>query len=198
MPAPRLILASRSPRRVELLRDAGFVFDAVPADIDEDAYADTLAPVGVAEFLARGKAEVVAPTHPDSVVLAADTIVALGDTLLGKPEDSDHARWMLNQLAGSQHMVASGVCVIHRASGRVDVAHSVSTVSMRPLTPREIDLYVASGDWRGKAGGYGIQDHDPFVTNMGGSLTNIVGLPMELAVPMLAAAGVKPASAALD
>lgn len=194
MPHPRLILASRSPRRIELLREAGFAFDTIPADIDEEAYADTLSPVGVAEFLARGKAEVVAHEHPDAVVLGADTIVALGDTLLGKPEDPDHARWMLNQLAGSTHVVVSGACVIHHASGRVDVQHSVSTVSMRPLAPQEIDLYVASGDWRGKAGGYGIQDRDPFVTNMGGSLSNIVGLPMELAVPMLSAMGVSPAA----
>lgn len=195
MSIPRLILASRSPRRVELLTEAGFVFDPVPADIDEDAYADTLAPMGVAEYLAYCKAERIAEAHPDAVVLGADTIVALGDTLLGKPEDAEHARWMLGQLAGSQHTVASGVCVMQKSSGRSDVKHMVSTVSMRPLSPREIDLYVSSGDWRGKAGGYGIQDHDPFVTNMGGSLTNIVGLPMELAIPMLAAMGVKPVSA---
>ncbi len=194
MAIPRLILASRSPRRVELLIEAGFVFEAIPADIDEDAYADTLAPMGVAELLALGKAEIVAEAYPDAVVLGADTIVALGDTLLGKPEDADHARWMLGQLAGSQHTVASGVCVLHKSSGRSEVKHMVSTVSMRPLSPREIDLYIASGDWRGKAGGYGIQDRDPFVTNMGGSLTNIVGLPMELAIPMLAAMGVRPAS----
>jgi septum formation protein len=77
-------------------------------------------------------------------------------------------------------------------TGKTAVAHATSTVSMRPLSTREIDLYVASGDWRGKAGGYGIQDHDPFVTNMGGSHTNIVGLPMELTLKLLAAAGVVP------
>ena len=188
----RFILASRSPRRVELLNEAGFVFEAVPADIDEEHYPDTITPIEVAEFLARSKAEAVAQLYPNHIVLGADTIVAHGDAVLGKPEDSEHARWMLGQLAGSEHIVASAVCLMHKHSDRVKISHSVSTVSMRPLSQAEIDLYVASGDWRGKAGGYGIQDRDPFVTNMGGSLTNIVGLPMELTVPMLAAFGIHP------
>jgi len=170
------------------------VFDTVPADIDEETYPTTHTPVEVAEFLARAKAEAVAQLHPDDVVLGADTVVAHGSAILGKPEDSQHARWMLGQLSGSVHHVASAVCLMHKAAERVEIRHTVSTVSMRPLEPAEIELYVASGDWRGKAGGYGIQDRDPFVTNMGGSLTNIVGLPMELTVPMLASFGILPAN----
>ncbi len=188
----RFILASRSPRRIDLLTEAGFSFVAVPADIDEETYPDTITPAEVAEFLARGKAEAVSHLYPDDVVLGADTVVALGDIVLGKPEDSEHARWMLGQLAGSTHQVISAVCAIHKQAQKMKVAYHVSTVAMRPLSVSEIDLYVASGDWRGKAGGYGIQDHDPFVTNMGGSMTNIVGLPMELTVPMLASMGVVP------
>jgi septum formation protein len=194
VPRSRFILASRSPRRVELLNDAGFVFDTVPADIDEETYPQTHTPVEVAEFLARAKAEAVAQLHPDHVVLGADTVVAHGSAILGKPEDSQHARWMLGQLSGSVHEVASAVCLVHKATDRVEVRHTVSTVSMRPLEAAEIEMYVASGDWRGKAGGYGIQDRDPFVTNMGGSLTNIVGLPMELTVPLLASFGILPAN----
>jgi len=191
----RFILASRSPRRIELLTEAGFSFDAVPADIDEETYPEAITPEEVAEYLAREKAEIVARAHLDDVVLAADTVVAVGDAVLGKPEDSEHARWMLGHLAGSTHHVTTAICVMQKSKQRLKVAHTTSTVAMRPLSPREIDMYVASGDWRGKAGGYGIQDHDPFVTNMGGSLTNIVGLPMELAVPMLAAAGIMPGNA---
>ena len=191
MPSPPLILASRSPRRVELLREAGFDFEAVPADIDEEQYPPDLEPEEVAEFLARGKATVIAEQQPAAVVLGADTVVSLGDALLGKPEDADHARWMLGQLAGSTHTVVTGVCVLQPGVSPA-IAHRVSTVAMRPLEPAEIDLYIASGDWRGKAGGYGIQDRETVVTRIEGSLTNIVGLPMELVLPMLAAAGVMP------
>jgi septum formation protein len=192
VPTARLILASRSPRRIELLREAGFEFIAVAADIDEEQFPQGIPPARVAEYLAEEKARKVAEQHPGAVVLGADTIVNLGDQLLGKPEDPAHARWMLGQLAGSVHEVTTGVCLMCWNTGKTLVAHTTSTVSMRPLSTREIDLYVASGDWRGKAGGYGIQDHDPFVTNMGGSHTNIVGLPMELTAKLLAEAGIKP------
>lgn len=192
MPFTRFILASRSPRRIELLREAGFAFDPVAADIDEEQFPQGVPPPRVAEYLAEEKARKVASLHPHAVVLGADTVVALGDQLLGKPEDPAHARWMLGQLAGSIHDVTTGVCVMCWESGKTVVGHVTSTVSMRPLSQREIDLYVASGDWRGKAGGYGIQDRDPFVTNMGGSHTNIVGLPMELTINLLKQCGVAP------
>ena len=194
MPQSRLILASRSPRRIELLRDAGFRFDIDAADIDEEQFPQGIPPCRVAEYLAEEKARKIAEQHPRDVVLAADTVVNLGDQLLGKPEDAAHARWMLGQLAGSVHEVSTGVCVMCWESGRTQVAHETSTVSMRPLSQADLELYIASGDWRGKAGGYGIQDHDPFVTNMAGSLTNIVGLPMELTIRLLAQAGISPAA----
>jgi septum formation protein len=185
MPSFRLILASRSPRRIELLNEAGFRFVTEPADIDEEDFPAALSPVALAEYLAHEKARTVAERFPDDIVLGADTVVALGDIQFGKPEDAAHARWMLGQLAGSDHQVITGVCLMHRRNSRIEVRHAVSTVSMRPLQLPEIELYLASGDWRGKAGGYGIQDRDPFVTNMGGSTTNIVGLPMELTCRML-------------
>ena len=99
---------------------------------------------------------------------------------------------MLATLSGSTHRVVTGVAVICLATNHRRVNHGASTVQMRRLTDEEIDRYVAGGQWGGKAGGYGIQDDDPFVTNMAGSLTNIVGLPMELAIPMLADAGIFP------
>lgn len=192
MSSAQLILASRSPRRIELLREAGFAFETVAADIDEEQYPQGVPPARVAEYLAEEKARKVAAMHPGAIVLGADTVVALGDQLLGKPEDAAHARWMLGQLADSVHEVTTGVCVMCWDSGKIAVSHVTSTVAMRKLSPSEVELYIASGDWRGKAGGYGIQDRDPFVTNMGGSHTNIVGLPMELVTQMLKDAGISP------
>ncbi len=184
----RLVLASRSPRRLALLSDAGYRYVIEPADIDEETYPATLLPADLAEHLAKEKAAVVAARYPNDVVLAADTVVALGKMILGKPLDEAHARRMLHQLAGSTHHVFTGVCVRHGDWQRI--ANAVSTVSMRPLSPDEIEQYVAGGDWRGKAGGYGIQDRDPFVTNQAGSHSNIVGLPMELTIQLLAEAGI--------
>ena len=175
----RLILASRSPQRVKLMRDAGFDFDCDPADIDEEAYPRDLSPEQIARWLAREKAARVLSRHPQDMILAADTVVALREHLLGKPDDEPHADRMLRQLSGSTHEVTTGVALLCPARGIEIVDHVTSHVQMRPLTDVEIARYVKSGDWRGKAGGYGIQDNDPFVTCMQGSVTNVIGLPME-------------------
>jgi septum formation protein len=172
-----LILASRSPQRVTLMREAGYAFECDPADIDEEAYPRGLDAVGVARWLAQAKAKRVATRHPADRVLGADTVVALGDQLLGKPEDERHAERMLRSLSGSTHRVITGVALVGPGVAIVD--HVESRVQMRELTDAEIADYVASGDWRGKAGGYGIQDDDPFVTCTTGSITNVIGLPME-------------------
>ena len=195
---PRLILASASPRRQSLLREAGYSFLIHPADIDEENYPRGLSPAQLAEFLANAKADAVASVYPNDVTIGSDTIVALGEQLLGKPVDAIHARQMLSQLSGTTHIVITGVAVVQpgisfRASSAV-----TSTVQMRPLTDDEIERYVAGGEWQGKAGGYGIQDNDPFVTNLGGSLTNIVGLPMEAATKLLSAAGISPSPLSPD
>jgi septum formation protein len=192
MPAARLILASASPRRQSLLREAGYDFTIDPADIDEEKYPPNLTPPQIAEYLAAAKADEIAQRHPDAVTIGSDTVVYLGDQLLGKPTEPAHARWMLSTLSGSTHCVVTGVAVVHPSAGFRRITSVTSTVQMRRLTPDEIDRYVAGGQWQGKAGGYGIQDQDPFVTNMGGSLTNIVGLPMEAATELLAAAGIFP------
>ena len=131
---------------------------------------------------------------PDGVVLAADTVVAYGDRPLGKPADADDARRMLRLLGGTTHIVVTGLAVLRPATGLARREHVMSAVHMRPLTDQQVEAYVATGDWAGKAGGYGIQDErdDPFVTRTAGSHTNIVGLPMERTRELLAEAGIVP------
>lgn len=189
---PRLILASASPRRQSLLREAGYVFVIHPANVDEDNYPPHLSPAALADHLANAKADAVAAEYPNDVTLGSDTVVALGSQILGKPADAAHARQMLATLSGTTHQVITGVAVRHPAKNLTRSLTVTSTVRMRPLTDAEIEAYVAGGQWQGKAGGYGIQDDDPFVTNMGGSLTNIVGLPMEATRDLLSAAGIFP------
>src|SRR5205823_5058780 len=149
-------------------------------------------PVAVATYLAEAKARAVSARHPDDVVLAADTVVAFGDTLLGKPADAPAAKKMLQLLSGTTHIVITGVAVMHTAAKFSRTARAMSAVRMRLLAPAEIDHYVASGAWQDKAGGYGIQDPDPFVIRQTGSHTNVVGLPMSLTRQLLAEAGITP------
>lgn len=189
MTAPRLILASASPRRRQLLAEAGYAFDVFPASIDESDVPAGLAPGDVAEYLAQRKAQVVAARFPGDLVLAADTVVAYADTLLGKPKDADDARRMLRLLGGTVHSVITGVAVARPSAGILRHARVLSAVHMRALSDAEIEAYVASNDWQGKAGGYGIQDPDPFVTRVSGCPTNIVGLPMTTTADMLHDAG---------
>ncbi len=187
---PRLILASSSPRRAELLREAGYnpIIDA--AGIDEEAYAQQLHPSDLARHLAFAKAEAICPKYPDDVVLAADTIVTLGERVLGKARDAAEAKKMLSLLAGSTHIVITGVAVMRRRASLVLSAKVLSAVKMRALSREEIDDYVAKELWVGKAGGYGIQDPDPFVSRLSGCHTNIVGLPMTTTKRLLAEAGI--------
>jgi septum formation protein len=189
---PRLILASASPRRRQLLEQAGYEFVVQPADIDEEDHPADLSPGDLAQWLAVAKARVLAERFPRDVVLAADTVVAHETQLLGKPTDAEHARWMLQTLSGTTHHVFTGVALICRERGLERQTRAASAVHMRPLTEVEIEQYVASNDWMGKAGGYGIQDADPFVTRISGDLTNIVGLPMEVTTALLAEAGIEP------
>ncbi len=189
---PRLVLASASPRRRELLHKAGYEFDVHPADLDESDHPLGLLPGDLAEWLATQKALALAGKFPNSFVLGADTVVAFGDMILGKPEDADHARQMLRLLGGTTHLVVTGIALVRKSDNYKRAGRVISAVNMRQLADAEVEQYVASNDWQGKAGGYGIQDNDPFVTRMTGSYTNIVGLPMEETEAMLAAAGVVP------
>ena len=189
---PRLILASASPRRVELLRDAGFAFDVDPADIDEDDVPAGRSPRQVAEILATRKSRRVAERHPEAVVLGVDTVVDCHGEQLGKAATAEAARAMLRRQAGGSQDVITGVAI---TVGESTVAEVVSSrVFMRAMSDVELDAYVASDDWRGKAGAYGIQDvrDDPFVTLLDGTISNVVGLPIERVVVLLADAGVFP------
>jgi len=192
LPGPRLILASASPRRQDLLRDAGFAFDVDPAEIDESVFPASLLPSQVTMFLAEAKARAVAARHPEDVVLAADTVVAFGDSMLGKPADAKHARRMIELLSGTTHMVITGVSVMQQSTKFQKSLRVMSAVRMRILSSTEIDQYVAGNDWQGKAGGYGIQDKDTFVIRQAGSKTNVVGLPMSATRQLLAEAGINP------
>ncbi|HEY0601192.1 Maf family protein [Brevundimonas sp.] len=185
---PELVLASASPRRVELLALVGVTPDRIePADIDETPLKDETPP-RLAARLARSKAAVAAGRAPEAVVLAADTVVAVGRRLLEKAADEAEAVRFLKLLSGRNHRVFTGVAV---AAGGV-VRHRVveARVSVKPLSDAEIAAYVASGEWRGKAGGYGVQGRAAaFVTRIVGSYTAIVGLPLHETVNLLAGAG---------
>jgi septum formation protein len=188
----RLVLASASPRRQQLLREAGYEFAIFPANIDEDSYLN-LMPIELARHLSFEKAKAVAGRFPHDVVLAADTVVAFGDRPLGKPEDADDARKMLTLLSGTTHIVITGVTLMQKESEVQQTRAAMSAVRMRMVSADEINAYIATGQWEGKAGGYGIQDQDPFVTKMSGSHSNVVGLPMELVEKMLREMNIVPA-----
>ncbi|MCB9916498.1 MAG: septum formation protein Maf [Planctomycetes bacterium] len=186
------MLASASPRRRDLLTAAGLTFEVEPSHADEDLDAVT-SPEAAAVELARRKARAVAAAHAgeDVLVLGADTVVALGPDedlrLLAKPADEVEARAMLEALSGSRHRVVTGVAVVHAARLERPEAWRAgferTWVSMRALTPAEVSAYVASGEWRDKAGGYAIQETaDAFVTALEeGGFDNVVGLPVALA-----------------
>ena len=123
---------------------------------------------------------------PGALILAADTVVSLQDKLLGKPEDAEDARIMLHTLGGSTHYVITAVAVMSAEQNRLRQARVTSSVHMRALTEHEINAYIATRAWQGKAGGCGIQDADPFVTRTSGCHTNIVGLPMTHTASLLA------------
>lgn len=191
-PILKFVLASSSPRRRELLHDAGFDFDVDPSNVDEEEYSPEVLPSDLALKLARIKSHAVSARRPDEVILAADTVVALGDRSLGKPKDAIHAKYMLKLLSGTTQIVITGVSITCRRTGYLDEKRVMSAVMMKRMSSAEIDAYVESNAWQGKAGGYGIQDNDPFVTRTSGCYTNIVGLPMKTAKLMLLAAGVQP------
>ena len=177
-PNIRLVLASASPRRAELLTRAGYEFDVVPANVDERALVGE-SPERHVERLARAKSDAVAATYPGRIVLGADTIVAIDDILLGKPGDPAEAAAMLRRLSGRIHEVWTGVAV------RLDDARlgavERTRVTLTQLSDPQIDWYVRTGEPLDKAGAYGVQDiASRFVTRVEGSYTNVVGLPVSL------------------
>src|SRR5438093_7980704 len=134
MESARLILASASPRRESLLREAGFEFEIDPADIDEEGYPQGMQPSELARYLAEQKGKIVSARHPDAVVLAADTVVAFGDRILGKPKDAADARKMLQLLSGTTHLVITGLAVMHMEANFSRITRGMSAVRMRFLS----------------------------------------------------------------
>jgi septum formation protein len=174
----KLVLASASPRRLELLAQIGIAPDAVdPAEIDETPLEAEL-PGSYVLRLARAKAAAVAPRHPEALILAADTIVACGRRILGKPEDEKTAHRFLALLSGRRHRVYCGVAVM-MPDGRTATRRVVSQVAFKRLSESELAAYLATGEWQGKAGGYAIQGRaEAFVRQLNGSWSNVVGLPL--------------------
>jgi septum formation protein len=183
----RLILGSASPRRKEILAQLGIVPDLIlPPDIDEDPRKGEL-PLPYAARLAREKALAV-PADPDDIVLCADTTVALGRRILGKPADAGEAAAFLVALGGRRHQVITAVAL--RRGARVLARESVSMVKMKRLSDAELNAYLASGEWQGKAGGYGIQGlAGAFIPWISGSFTGIMGLPVAETAALLDAIG---------
>jgi len=186
----RLILASASPRRTDLLREAGYVFEVEPADVDESELAGE-PPAAYVVRVAAMKARAIAARHPDEAILAADTTVAIDGAMLAKPADDADAARMLGLLSGRTHDVLTGVVLVR--TGRESSAVVGTRVRFRPLTAAEIDWYVASGEPRDKAGAYGVQGLAArFVASVDGSYSNVVGLPIGAVRALLEAEGLAP------
>ncbi|NBR31647.1 MAG: septum formation protein Maf [Sphingomonadaceae bacterium] len=189
---PRFILASASPRRLDLLARLGVVPDAVdPADCDETPKPQE-APMAYARRIAAEKAALVAARHPGAVILAADTVVAAGRRILGKAETQDEVAACLTLLSGRRHRVHSAVTVVD-ATGQVRHRLSTTTLAFTRLSPADIAAYAAGGEGLGKAGGYAVQGvAEAFVRTLMGSHSGVMGLPLFETRALLRAAGVLP------
>ncbi len=193
-PRPALVLASASPRRRALLEQIGYAPDVVePAELDEAACPGER-PEAHAARLAHAKAEAVAARHPGAFVLGADTVVACGRRILGKAETEEEARRCLSLLSGRRHRVFGGVTAID-PSGRAASRLVRTAVTFKRLSAEEIAAYLACGEWRGKAGGYAIQGRAAaYIRFVGGSYSNVVGLPLHETYRMLVGLGLPPRS----
>ena len=210
-PSPRpqpLVLASSSPRRRELLAEAGYEFTVVPPPPEiECGVCSESGPAGLVAELAYRKAQAVvgllqdeeisrgptiawrrfpSPGSHAPIVIAADTVAECDGFTLGKPHDEEDARAMLRQLSGREHRVLTGLCLWRLGDRGPLVQVAVTTLKMDPLTGAQLDEYLASGQWEGKAGAFGYQDRLGWVHTVEGSESNVVGLPMELLAEMLA------------
>ncbi|MFC1634016.1 Maf family protein [Planctomycetota bacterium] len=187
-PLSPIILASASPRRRQLLSEAGFRFTVVTPDVDESIFpTEGIAAREYAETLALAKAKSVAPIYPDHLVIGADTIADFAGEIIGKPNDAKDAERITRKLFSAPHKVITGVAII-RLCDHTELVESDSTIVYpKPMTAGQIAEHIKSGTWRDKAGAYAIQETgDEFVERIEGSLTNVMGLPMELLKSLLA------------
>ncbi len=189
--ANSFILASQSPRRRHLLRDAGYVFDVIPSDVDESTFDQrSLSPRAYAECLALEKAMAVSKRYPGKLVLGADTIVDLDGRIIGKARDARHAEAITRQLFSRAHAVITGLALV-RIQDPVCINKSECTrVFPKPMTEQQINAHIQGDTWQDKAGAYAIQESgDQFIDRLEGSFTNVVGLPMELLADLLSELG---------
>jgi septum formation protein len=185
----RLILASQSPRRYELLKQLGLEFDVIPSRIEED-FIEGESPRKHVLRLAEAKALDVGNQHPDRWVVAADTIVYVDHSILGKPKSREEAKKMLRRLSGKEHQVLTGFSVHHLAKGKGDREAVQTAVKVKKLTPAEMEWYVETGEPFDKAGGYAVQGIGSFMIELiKGSYTNVVGLPLCELIQMLSRLG---------
>ena len=183
---PALILASRSPRRKELLLQAGYAFRVVaPSESAECGVCSGESPGELVARLAYQKAADVARRIERGLILGCDTVAECQGRILGKPADREHAREMLATLSGREHRVLSGVCLWQVPDGEPAIRVAVTTLRMDPLAMEQLDGYLAGGQWEGKAGAFGYQDGLDWVHIIEGSASNVVGLPMELLAEMM-------------
>ncbi len=185
--AIQFILASASPRRKRLLRKAGYQFDIVPSNIDESAFAlEGISSLEHTRRLGLAKALAVGQKHPAELILAADTVVDFKGQIVGKPKDAADAERITRMLFSGPHKVVTAVAVVKIEDGIEIVETATTTVIPRKLTARQIAEHIKNGDWRGKAGAYGIQETgDHFIERIEGSFTNVMGMPMELVQTLL-------------
>ena len=181
----RLILASKSPRRYELLKQVGFDFEVIPSRVVED-FVQKESPQEHVIRLAEAKARDVAKGYPGCWVIAADTIVTINGSILGKPKNREDAMEMLRRLSGQDHWVLTGFSVCHLGKGKSDKEAVQTAVRVKTLTPAEMEWYVETGEPFDKAGGYAIQGIGSFmIESIRGSYTNVVGLPLCELIQML-------------
>lgn len=187
----KLILASASPRRVQLLEQVGITpDDIIPADIDETPLEREL-PRDLAQRLAIGKAQAIAAEHKDTFILAADTVVGCGRRILDKAEDETYARKCLEQLSGRRHHVYGGIALI-TPDGKTVKRLVDTVVQFKRLTENDIESYIKSNEWDGKAGGYAIQGlAESYIKFIRGSYSNVVGLSLYDTIQILSGAGFK-------
>lgn len=181
-PQPQsLILASASPRRRRLLESAGFKFEVIASGVNEsDIPSEGKSPAQFAADAALAKARDIAPKHPRSLVIGADTVVDFEGHIIGKPTDEKDADRIIRLLFSKPHKVITAVALLQVADHTEIVADDTTTIFPNILTEKQITDYIATGRWRGKAGAYGIRPDDPFIDHIEGSLSNVMGLPMEL------------------